>query len=253
MLTAVLGLLMASDNVVNISMRGPWIRRDWQQCQDATRIEFSDEAVTFSSNSSSAQVWQSPLRTGPVEVDPQLGWVQQCAPAPRSYVLDEAKRIAANPDAIRLSDFPWLTWRWRVSDTVDDSELADGNGRIGRSEFAAQLSLIFQDTNARLPQELAYVWTRSKPRETVLYEETTVIPLFLKFRLYRIVAESGPAHVGEWTEEARNVLADYARIHPGGHARALLRVYLMASSNYTKAKLTTAFGDIAFRRRAPKP
>ena len=168
---------------VAIDMASGWVRRDWQGCSDPTRITFGQGAIAFESRSSSALVWQVPTSNGPFVIDPTLDWVRQCDRPPIAFF----RRLAADrgmemlPD---LSEFPHLAWRWRVEGAIDDSEIARPDGRIrsGRDDFAAKLGVLVQAQGSDDVHEIAYVWARSLPIGTALYQETTVIPLVFKVR-----------------------------------------------------------------------
>jgi hypothetical protein len=140
-----------------------------------------------------------------------------------------------------------------VTDTVDDTGLLDKHGRIrsGRNDFAAKLGLLIWDEAAREVRELAYVWTRQLPEDTLFYQETVIIRFILKFKLYRIVAESGPTNVGRWTPERRDLAADFARVYPKGRPGALVRVYVMTDTNGAGTRLESGFADLAFHREPP--
>jgi hypothetical protein len=237
---------------IPLDMSTGWQRRDWQKCQDPTRVGLEGGAISFVGQSAKVQMWQTPLRTGPAPLPAGVEWIRDCDKAPLSYARSRAREIARDPAAIRLSEYPWITWRWRVGAATDDTGLADKKGRIvGPNDFAAKLGLLFLDERSGDMQEIAYVWTRQVPEETLLHQETVVIPMLLKFKLYRIVSESGDKNLGHWTAEARDVLSDYRRIHPKGRPGALVRVYLMADSNNTGSPVDTAFADIVFHRDRP--
>ena len=177
------GASQAVRREVAIDMASGWLRRDWQGCSDPTRVTFREGAIAFESRSSSALVWQVPTPNGPFVIDPTLDWVRQCDRPPISFF----KRLVADrgtamlPD---LSEVPHLVWRWRVEGAIDDSEIARPDGRIrsGHDDFAAKLGVLVQAQGGKDVHEIAYVWARSLPLGTALYQETTVIPLVFKAR-----------------------------------------------------------------------
>ena len=192
----VLGPLPAGPQVVAIDMASGWLRRDWNGCADPTRITFGDGAIAFESHSSSALVWQVPTPAGPFVVDPTLDWVRACDRPPFSFF----RRLAAGRGTAMLADvseFPRLVWRWRVEGAIDDSGIAQPDGRIrrGRDDFAAKLGVLVQAQGGNDAYEIAYVWARSLPVGTALYQETTVIPLIFKVRAP--ASSSRRARVGE--------------------------------------------------------
>jgi hypothetical protein len=237
---------------IAIDMAAGWLRRDWQGCADPTRITFADGAIAIESRSSSALVWQVPTTDGPLEIDRTLDWVRTCDRPPVSFFRRLATRRGMGMLA-DLSDFPRLVWRWRVDGAVDDSGIAHSDGRIrrGRDDFAAKLGVLVQAQGGDDAHEIAYVWARSLPMGTVLYQETRVIPLVLKVRSARLVVETGEGR-GAWVEEERDLCADFARLVPGKKAGRVLRIHLMTDSDDTEGRVAAAYADIRLVR-APRP
>ena len=236
----------AARKEVAIDMASGWLRRDWQGCTDPTRITFAEGTIAFESRSSSALVWQVPTPDGPLEIDRTLDWVRTCDRPPISFF----RRLAARGGTAMLadlSDFPRLVWRWRVDGAVDDSAIAlpDGRIRSGHDDFAAKLGVLVQAQGGDDAHEIAYVWARSLPLGTVLYQETTLIPLVLKVRSARLVVETGEGR-GRWVEEARDLRADFARLVPGKQAGRVLRIHLMTDSDDTGGRVAAAYADIRF-------
>jgi hypothetical protein len=235
---------------VAIDMAAGWLRRDWQGCADPTQITFAKGAIAIESRSSSALVWQVPTTDGPLEIDRTLDWVQRCDRPPISFFRRLASRHGMTMLA-DLADFPRLVWRWRVDGAVDDSGIARSDGRIrrGRDDFAAKLGVLVQAQGGDDAHEIAYVWARSLPPGTVLYQETTVIPLVFKVRSARLVVESGEGR-GAWVQEERDLHADFARLVPGKKAGRILRIHLMTDSDDTEGRVAAAYADIRFARPA---
>ena len=238
----------AAPPVVAIDMASGWLRRDWQGCADPTRIAFAEGAIAFESRSSSALVWQVPTPNGPFEIDPTLDWVRECERPPISFF----RRLAADRGTAMLADVsevPHLAWRWRVEGAIDDSEIARPDGRIrrGHDDFAAKLGVLIQARGGNDAYEIAYVWARTLPLGTALYQETTVIPLLFKARAARLVVETGEGR-GAWVEEEHDLRADFARLVPGKQAGRVLRLHLMTDSDDTGGHVAAAYADIRFVR-----
>ena len=236
---------------VAIDMASGWLRRDWQKCGDPTRITFGEGAIAFESRASSALVWQVPTPDGPFVIDPTLEWVRECDRPPVSFFRGLAAERGTEMLA-DLSEVPHLVWRWRVDGAIDDSEIARADGRIrrGHDDFAAKLGVLVQAQGSREAHEIAYVWARSLPLGTVLYQETTVVPLVLKVRAARLVVETGEGR-GAWVEEKHDLRADFARLVPGKQAGRVLRLHLMTDSDDTGGHVTTAYAGIRFVRPNP--
>jgi hypothetical protein len=230
---------------------GGWLRRDWRRCQDPTRIQTDAEGVTFQSVSSAALLWQVPTLDGPAPVDGRQEWVLSCDRPPRSHHGDVRRELGDR--LLDVEEYGQVTWRWWVDAPLDDAAIADRSGRIRpeRDDFAAKLGISIVEEGKDVLREIAYVWSGRLPEETVLYQETTVIPLVWKQRYHRIVAESGAARAGRWVTESRDLRADYRRLFPGSEPGRVVRVYLMADSDQTRSRVTTRFADLAFHRRRP--
>ena len=242
----------AAREEVAIDMAAGWLRRDWQGCADPTRITFAEGTIAIDSRSSSALVWQVPTTDGPLEIDRTLDWVRKCDRPPLSFF----RRLAARRGTAMLADlseFPHLVWRWRVDGAIDDSAMARPDGRIrsGHDDFAAKLGVLVQAQGGNDAHEIAYVWARSLPLGTVLYQETTVIPLVYKARCARLVVETGEGR-GAWVEEKHDLRADFARLVPGKQAGRVLRLHLMTDSDDTGGRVAAAYADIRFIRPAGK-
>jgi hypothetical protein len=233
---------------VPLDMARGWQRRDWQRCQDPTRVSFGDGVIAFDSPRGSALVWQIPTDAGPAEYDRTLDWIHECDRPPLSFVRGVTEREAER--LISLAEHPVLSWRWKVDRLADDSATLGPDGKIRREgdDFAAKLGVLIAEEGGSGAHEIAYVWTRSLPRETVLYQEAR-IALVYKVRSYRIVAESGEALLGQWTSEQRDVAADFERIFPGRRAGRVLRVHLMTDSDDTEGRTAAAYAEIAFLPR----
>ena len=117
-------------------------------------------------------------------------------------------------------EFPFLTWRWKVGNLLQNSDLTKREG----DDFPARVYVIFDYDRRRLPlgtrmkmsmarllygaeipaAALCYVWDSTAPEETFA-------PNAYTDRIQMIVVRSGPDQVNQWVTETRNVLADYQK------------------------------------------
>jgi hypothetical protein len=233
---------------VPLDMARGWLRRDWQKCQDPTRVSFGEGVIAFDSERGSALVWQIPTEAGPAEVDHTLDWIRDCDRPPLSFVRGLAERESDR--LISLAEHPLVSWRWKVDRLADDSATLGPNGKVRREgdDFAAKLGVLIAEEDGSTAHEIAYVWTRSLPRETLLYEEARIAFVY-KVRSYRIVVETGEERLGQWTSEQRDVAADFERIFPGRRAGRVLRVHLMTDADDTLGRTAAAYAEIAFLPR----
>lgn len=158
------------------------------------------------------------------------------------------KRIPAGGGAI-------LEWRWKVSRML---ESADMDHKLG-DDFAARVyvffdvplaSLSFVDrTRIKLARMVAgadvptaalcYVWDNKHRIGHRAWSPYTD-------RVRKIVLQSGPAHVGKWMSESRDVAADFREAF-GFDAPAVTGVAVGNDSDNTDDRVTTWFGDVSFR------
>lgn len=245
---ALIALIAADPGVLPVRMDGEWLRRDWRECRDAARVEVAGGVVTFHTDRSAALLWQVPTRDGPAAIGRDEGWVERCSRPPIFFTRSMLRDLQVDR-LVPLAAYPSLSWRWWVDAPLDDSRLADPGGRIRREadDFAAKIGVLIQSRDSNEVREVSYVWTRALPVDTVLYQESSVIP-FRRDRMHRIVAESGTARAGSWVEENRDLAADFRRLH-GEEPGHVVRLYLMSDADATQGRVTARFADVAFRAR----
>lgn len=155
---------------------------------------------------------------------------------------------------VDLNHHPLLHWRWKVPALI----AAADNTRRHTEDSPVRLIVTFAGDQAKLPFEerlfaqqfklftgselpyatLMYIWENRAPRGSVIANQHTS-------RVKMIVAESGPAHLGEWREQTRNVLEDYRRAF--GEAPPPVRsIAIMTDTDNTGASVDAFYGDIAF-------
>ncbi len=147
-----------------------------------------------------------------------------------------------------------LQWRWKVDRLMDSADM----GERSNDDHPARVYVFFDvpleslsagdRTKIRLARTfsgeevptaaLCYVWDN---KHRVGY--TTWSP-FTK-RIRRVVLQSGPASVGQWRTESRDVAADFREAF-GMAAPAITGVAVGNDSDNTDDHVVTWFGDIAF-------
>jgi hypothetical protein len=118
----------------------------------------------------------------------------------------------------------------------------DGNrqGFTARDLALSELALLL--TGEPMPHAtLMYVWDNKHPVGTVLQDPNTS-------RVRLLVARSGPSELGRWSEEVRDVQADYARAF-GDSASQLTGIGLMTDSNNTRQRSEAWYGPLNLKRR----
>jgi hypothetical protein len=149
-----------------------------------------------------------------------------------------------------------LAWRWRVDRLVDGADLRTRAGddspakvcvffafdaaRLSLGE-RTKLSLAHSTTGQDVPTEaLCYVWDNQLPVDTAL-------PNAFTKRVRVIVLQSGPARLGHWVAEKRDIAVDYQRLfgdESGGRIPAITGVAVAADADNTHAHALAYVGDL---------
>ena len=158
----------AAPKVVAIDMAAGWCGRDWQRCRSDADHVCRRRRHRVREPLPVGAVWQVPTPNGPFEIDPTRDWVRACERPPISFF----RRLAADRGTAMLADvseFPHLAWRWRVQGAIDDTEIAQPDGRIRgrRDDFAAKLGVIIQARGGS-DVRLAYVGHARAARDGAL-------------------------------------------------------------------------------------
>jgi hypothetical protein len=137
---------------------------------------------------------------------------------------------------VDLKATPILEWRWKAVALPPGGHSC----RAATDDQAAQIYVAWP----RFPEALrsriiGYVWDSTAPVETVCKSEKTGTVTY-------IVVRSGPADLGTWVTEQRNVRDDFKRIY-GESPDAPGAVSLSIDSNDTHSKVEAFMGPIVFR------
>jgi hypothetical protein len=174
------------------------------------------------------------------------------------WVLEARSEASASalyrPLDLDLHRYPTLTWRWKVGNVLVG---ADARTRRG-DDYAARVYVAFRYDPARAtawerakygtyrllygsypPQAaLNYVWDNRLPPGTALDNAYTD-------RAKMIVVRSGPAEVGRWVTETRDVLGDYRRL-VGGEPPPVAGVAVMTDTDDTGERAVAWYDALAF-------
>jgi hypothetical protein len=138
---------------------------------------------------------------------------------------------------VNLKETPILEWSWKVTTLP-----RDGNScRKATDDQAGQVFVVWpRFPEAVRSQIIGYVWDTTQPVGTVCKSEKTGTVTY-------IVLRSGPAELGKWLTERRNVVADYQRIY-GAEPDAPGAVSIAIDSNDTNSTAESFMGTLLFRR-----
>jgi hypothetical protein len=152
---------------------------------------------------------------------------------------------------------PLLQFSWRVDQvpghaTVDTPERDDCPARVivafdgDPARLPLRDRLFFEQvelfTGQRLPfAMLMYVWDGGLPTDSLTHNHRTK-------RIQYLTVDSGAAHVGQWRQHQRDVVADYQRAF-GEAPGDIVSVGVLTDSDALKLDLQAWYGDISLRPR----
>ncbi len=134
---------------------------------------------------------------------------------------------------VELRQFPILTWKWKVTKLPAGGDFR----KAGTDDQAAQLFVAFTKTKS-----IVYIWDTSAPQG--LTEDTSPVP-FMHVKV--VVVRTGPAEVGKWVAETRNVYDDYRKLF-GDEPPAVSGMRLQINSQHTGTSAESYFGEVAFTK-----
>lgn len=137
---------------------------------------------------------------------------------------------------VEVNQYPILSWKWKAT------KLPEG-GDFRKSETddqTAQLFLAFSSTKA-----IVYIWDTTAP-EGLMGDAYT--PLLMSIKV--VVVRSGPAALGQWITETRNVYQDYQKLF-GDEEKSLKvsGIRIQINSQHTKTSAESYFADVVFQKQ----
>jgi hypothetical protein len=141
---------------------------------------------------------------------------------------------------IDLKATPVLTWSWKVVALPPGGDAR----RWETTDQAAQVYVAWQRFPSLLRSRvIGYAWDTSVPAGTILPSQKTSTVTY-------VIVRSGPAELGRWLTERRNVAEDYRRIF-GEEPDRPGAVSLSIDSNDTHSSAEALFGALSFVRAGP--
>jgi hypothetical protein len=137
---------------------------------------------------------------------------------------------AVNVDVKR---YPLLTWKWKVTQLPKGGDFR----RSRTDDQAAQLFLAFSRTKA-----IVYIWDTTAPQGLMV--STSPVP-FMTIKV--VVVRSGPAELGKWLTETRNVYDDYRKLY-GDEPPSVEGIRLQINSQHTESSAESLFADVEFKK-----
>ena len=139
---------------------------------------------------------------------------------------------------VDVKTWPVLQWSWQV---VTLPKGADAR-KSATDDEAAQIYVTFPRFPAAVRSRIiSYIWDTAAPVGSVFKSEKTGLVTY-------VVVRSGPADLGKWLTESRNVLEDYKKIYGEVPGEDVGAISIAIDSNDTNSTAESYFGEIFFRK-----
>jgi len=135
---------------------------------------------------------------------------------------------------VDVKHYPILAWKWKAVKLPKGGDFRQSNA----DDQAAQLFLVFTRAKA-----IVYIWDTMAPQG--LMESTSPVP-FMTVKI--VVLRSGPAELGKWLSETRNVYEDYKKLY-GEEPPPVKGMRLQINSQHTGTSAESLFADVVFKRQ----
>jgi hypothetical protein len=138
---------------------------------------------------------------------------------------------------VDVKRYPVLSWKWKVTQLPAGGDFR----RSGTDDQAAQLFVAFTRTRA-----IVYIWDTTAAQG--LMESTSPVP-FMTVKV--VVVRSGPAELGKWISETRNVYEDYKKMY-GEEPPVVSGMRFQINSQHTGTSAESWFADVKFEGGSKK-
>lgn len=135
----------------------------------------------------------------------------------------------------KLSDYPLLSWNWRVLKFPDLSTLREEKEK---DDYAARIYVVFPFWSFSSSKFIEYVWAEDIPVGTIIKS-----PVADNVKL--VVVRSGKVTGDGWVSESRNVYEDYVKAFGEKPRMKVGAVAMMCDADNSKSEAESLFDDIA--------
>jgi len=133
---------------------------------------------------------------------------------------------------------PIVQWSWQVVTLPKGGDAR----KSATDDEAAQIYVTFpRFPSAVRSRIISYIWDTTAPVGSIFKSEKTGLVTY-------VVVRSGPADLGKWLTESRNVLEDYKKIYGEAPAEDVGAISIAIDSNDTNSTAESYFGEIFFRK-----
>jgi hypothetical protein len=138
---------------------------------------------------------------------------------------------------VDLGETPILEWRWKVTKLPRGADARKGE----TDDEAGQIYVTWpRFPEAVRSRSIGYIWDTTAPVGATFKSEKTGTVTY-------VVVESGPAKLGRWITEQRNVVEDFKKIY-GGEPEGPGAVSISIDSDDTRSSAEAFVGALFFRR-----
>jgi hypothetical protein len=139
---------------------------------------------------------------------------------------------------VDVKSLPILTWSWQAVTLPKGGDAR----KSATDDQAAQLYVTFPRFPSQVRSRIiSYIWDTTAPAGAVFTSEKTGLVTY-------VVVRSGPAELGQWLTESRNVLEDYQKIYGEAPGEEVGAISISIDSNDTRSTAEAFFGEIMFRK-----
>jgi hypothetical protein len=139
---------------------------------------------------------------------------------------------------VDVKSLPILTWSWQAVTLPKGGDAR----KSATDDQAAQLYVTFPRFPSQVRSRIiSYIWDTTAPAGAVFKSEKTGLVTY-------VVVRSGPAELGQWLTESRNVLEDYQKIYGEAPGEEVGAISISIDSNDTRSTAEAFFGEIMFRK-----
>jgi hypothetical protein len=138
---------------------------------------------------------------------------------------------------VDLKETPILEWRWNVTKLPRGADARKGETDDEAGQIYVTWPRFPEAVRSRI---IGYIWDTAAPVGSVFKSEKTGTVSY-------VVVESGPAKLGRWITEGRNVVEDFKKIY-GAEPENPGVVSISIDSDDTKSSAEAFVGSLLFRR-----
>ncbi|MEW5735793.1 MAG: DUF3047 domain-containing protein [Thermodesulfobacteriota bacterium] len=153
---------------------------------------------------------------------------------------DAAASALIHEVSYNLTDYPYLSFSWKVGNTVKAGDEKTKQG----DDYAARIYLVFKSFFFFNTKSINYIWANKLPLGQA-------IPNAYTKNVWMVAVESGPENVGQWRHYTVDVLSDYRRLFKTDPP-PVAAVAIMTDTDNTKSRAAACYGPIRALKSPPE-